>query len=396
MKFSSRFLILSLIFLGYIVILAAVASISSIASNNIQKLRLITQDLYEHPFAVSNASIDLKSSLFQVRNYVLQVAVIRKDIEYAKVTKPKVEALYKTIKADLAVIKGNFLGDMNRVIELETKLDQWTEIHKKIFAAAQQGDFKSAEILVISEGSPKFSEIEDLINYVVTFAQNKGRSFVVMADEDSNLIVFQTNALLIFLVIVVIVTAVIVIWRVIFLQNQLTRLATTDYLTGIPNRRHFIELAERELKRSLRYGNHFVLAVVDLDLFKRINDTYGHHAGDVVLKEFGVICRMDLRDTDILGRIGGEEFAIMLPNISLSEAKDVIERIREDVENANVQISKNSAIRFTASFGLSESNANTLDLDTIIKFADEALYQAKQTGRNKVSIHEDFAAIENH
>ena len=377
-------------------ILAAVASISSIASNNIQKLRLITQDLYEHPFAVSNASIDLKSSLFQVRNYVLQVAVIRKDIEYAKVTKPKVEALYKTIKADLAVIKGNFLGDMNRVIELETKLDQWTEIHKKIFAAAQQGDFKSAEILVISEGSPKFSEIEDLINYVVTFAQNKGRSFVVMADEDSNLIVFQTNALLIFLVIVVIVTAVIVIWRVIFLQNQLTRLATTDYLTGIPNRRHFIELAERELKRSLRYGNHFVLAVVDLDLFKRINDTYGHHAGDVVLKEFGVICRMDLRDTDILGRIGGEEFAIMLPNISLSEAKDVIERIREDVENANVQISKNSAIRFTASFGLSESNANTLDLDTIIKFADEALYQAKQTGRNKVSIHEDFAAIENH
>ena len=217
-----------------------------------------------------------------------------------------------------------------------------------------------------------------------------------MADEDSNLIVFQTNALLIFLVIVVIVTAVIVIWRVIFLQNQLTRLATTDYLTGIPNRRHFIELAERELKRSLRYGNHFVLAVVDLDLFKRINDTYGHHAGDVVLKEFGVICRMDLRDTDILGRIGGEEFAIMLPNISLSEAKDVIERIREDVENANVQISKNSAIRFTASFGLSESNANTLDLDTIIKFADEALYQAKQTGRNKVSIHEDFAAIENH
>ena len=377
-------------------ILAAVASISSIASNNIQKLRLITQDLYEHPFAVSNASIDLKSSLFQVRNYVLQVAVIRKDIEYAKVTKPKVEALYKTIKADLAVIKGNFLGDMNRVIELETKLDQWTEIHKKIFAAAQQGDFKSAEILVISEGSPKFSEIEDLINYVVTFAQNKGRSFVVMADEDSNLIVFQTNALLIFLVIVVIVTAVIVIWRVIFLQNELTRLATTDYLTGIPNRRHFIELAERELKRSLRYGNHFVLAVVDLDLFKRINDTYGHHAGDVVLKEFGVICRMDLRDTDILGRIGGEEFAIMLPNISLSEAKDVIERIREDVENANVQISKNSAIRFTASFGLSESNANTLDLDTIIKFADEALYQAKQTGRNKVSIHEDFAAIENH
>ena len=377
-------------------ILAAVASISSIASNNIQKLRLITQDLYEHPFAVSNASIDLKSSLFQVRNYVLQVAVIRKDIEYAKITKPKVETLYRSIKADLAVIKGNFLGDMNRVNELETKLDQWTEIHKKIFAAAQLGYFKSAEILVISEGSPKFSEIEDLINYVVTFAQNKGRSFVVMADEDSNLIVFQTNALLIFLVIVVIVTAVIVIWRVIFLQNQLTRLATTDYLTGIPNRRHFIELAERELKRSLRYGNHFVLAVVDLDLFKRINDTYGHHAGDVVLKEFGVICRMDLRDTDILGRIGGEEFAIMLPNISLSEAKDVIERIREDVENANVQISKNSAIRFTASFGLSESNANTLDLDTIIKFADEALYQAKQTGRNKVSIHEDFAAIENH
>ena len=110
-------------------ILAAVASISSIASNNIQKLRLITQDLYEHPFAVSNASIDLKSSLFQVRNYVLQVAVIRKDIEYAKVTKPKVEALYKTIKADLAVIKGNFLGDMNRVIELETKLAEFVPMH---------------------------------------------------------------------------------------------------------------------------------------------------------------------------------------------------------------------------------------------------------------------------
>jgi diguanylate cyclase (GGDEF)-like protein len=105
----------------------------------------------------------------------------------------------------------------------------------------------------------------------------------------------------------------------------------------------------------------------------------------MVLKKFCDICEKDLRDTDIFGRIGGEEFAIVLPNTPFNEAQEVIERIRQDIEKTDVQIGKDTPLHFTASFGMTEITDGT-DFDGIFKHADEALYQAKESGRNKVCV----------
>jgi diguanylate cyclase (GGDEF)-like protein len=168
------------------------------------------------------------------------------------------------------------------------------------------------------------------------------------------------------------------------LQTLLTLQATRDALTGIPNRRNFMDIASREIHRAQRYGHPLSLAVVDLDLFKRINDAHGHHTGDLVLQAFCRTCRNTLRDSDVIGRIGGEEFAILLPNTSQTEAQEVIERVRRAVAATLIPITGPAPLCFTASFGISTLHQGSGDLGNLLRRADGALYQAKERGRNQV------------
>lgn len=170
---------------------------------------------------------------------------------------------------------------------------------------------------------------------------------------------------------------------------NLEKQAYTDYLTGLNNRRSFIEKTEVELYRKERYGREFSLVMFDIDHFKLINDKYGHNIGDLVLKEIANICRMVLREIDIIGRIGGEEFAILLPETSIKEATQVAQRLRMAIEKANVASNSNEKIKFTASFGVTVTNNSNLTINELLNQADTALYIAKNSGRNKVVVKED-------
>ncbi len=163
---------------------------------------------------------------------------------------------------------------------------------------------------------------------------------------------------------------------------QLKKLSEIDKLTQINNRYCFIEKAERDLKRSIRYKRQFSLIFFDLDFFKKVNDTYGHQAGDAVLKEFAKTVNGELRSTDIFGRYGGEEFIVALPETDLKSAKLLAERIRKKVEMKNIAYEDDN-ISVTVSAGVSELLEDTR-LEAIINRADKALYKAKQSGRNKV------------
>jgi diguanylate cyclase (GGDEF)-like protein len=168
------------------------------------------------------------------------------------------------------------------------------------------------------------------------------------------------------------------------LQHELERLAQTDSLTGLANRRHFMLLAEKELSRTLRYGGALTVLMVDIDFFKKTNDTYGHSTGDIVLQALAERFRAELRDQDIVGRLGGEEFAIILPQTDAASALEVAERLRLAVETNGVVLPQGLPIRFTVSIGaavLSDSNTN---IEILLSQADKALYQAKRTGRNRV------------
>lgn len=172
------------------------------------------------------------------------------------------------------------------------------------------------------------------------------------------------------------------------LYREISRISVTDGLTGIYNRRYLMDALEREFSRASRHKEAFSLIMVDIDHFKKVNDTYGHQTGDVVLKETARILNDALRKSDTIGRYGGEEFCIILPETTLEGARAVAENLRALVE-AHVFHSGDTSLRATASLGVSsfpvEGITSSADL---LKRADEALYRAKEGGRNRVCVRE--------
>lgn len=174
------------------------------------------------------------------------------------------------------------------------------------------------------------------------------------------------------------------------LFNQVQALSIQDSLTGIFNRRHFIELCRHEIAHCLRTLEAFTVVMIDLDHFKNINDAYGHAVGDQVLIAFTRLTQSILRQYDIFGRLGGEEFALMLIGVTEAESYQIIERLRSTIEK-NPALNQEDTIPFTASFGAVSSqrlSSNNLEIEKMLRLADQALYQAKQSGRNRVSLYE--------
>ena len=165
-------------------------------------------------------------------------------------------------------------------------------------------------------------------------------------------------------------------------QERLRQLATTDGLTGLANRRRFLEALEHEVQRHRRYGTPLALISIDVDRFKRVNDTWGHAVGDEVLCGLAAICRAEVRDVDTVGRIGGEEFAVLLPDTAPEEAMAVAERLRAGVEAAPL-LTTAGPLTVTLSLGVSASPPCD-GADTLLREADRALYRAKAGGRNRV------------
>lgn len=168
------------------------------------------------------------------------------------------------------------------------------------------------------------------------------------------------------------------------MEDELRRLATTDPLTGVNNRRRYTEMSERELTRCIRYKHPLCVLMLDADHFKAINDTYGHEAGDRVLIAFADACTNELRDVDVLGRFGGEEFTITLPETSIEIAMDVAERLRQLLSEVVVTLDDGNDVTFSVSIGISELLGSDETLSDILNRADSALYKAKEGGRNQV------------
>ncbi len=166
-------------------------------------------------------------------------------------------------------------------------------------------------------------------------------------------------------------------------EERLRVLANTDTLNGIANRRHFLEQVELELARTDRFHNPGALIMLDIDYFKRINDTYGHAVGDAVLCHFTSTTQHRLRKIDLLGRLGGEEFGIFLPGTDAQGAMAFAEKLRAYIE-ATPAPSDRGMIRFTLSMGVAEFDPDDSVLETLMVRADIALYRAKEGGRNRV------------
>jgi diguanylate cyclase (GGDEF)-like protein len=166
-------------------------------------------------------------------------------------------------------------------------------------------------------------------------------------------------------------------------ELKLRELATRDMLTGLINRRSFLGLLAREIRRARRYGHTLCLMALDLDHFKRLNDTWGHLAGDEMLKIFATVCQDALRDIDHIGRLGGEEFGIIIPETTPDGARVVGERLLKAIRNMAIRYD-GAVLRMTASIGLA-CLAPDEELKDFLLRADQAMYQAKLLGRDRLA-----------
>lgn len=166
--------------------------------------------------------------------------------------------------------------------------------------------------------------------------------------------------------------------------EKLQELSDRDYLTGLYNRRKFEEFLSYEIKRSVRHQDKFTIIMIDLDNFKYVNDTYGHAAGDLVLKEVTEIFGSNLRNTDILARLGGDEFAVILPQTAYPEGFVVVEKLRASLEGTPISLMFDQII-LTASFGIAEYPEEGENIESLLTGSDLAMYKAKRAGKNTIA-----------
>lgn len=168
------------------------------------------------------------------------------------------------------------------------------------------------------------------------------------------------------------------------LERDATKQANYDMLTEVLTRRGFLTQAETLYKVIFRNRSSFVFAYIDVDNFKQINDEYGHHGGDEVLKSFALLVKKLIRESDLVGRLGGEEFGLVLPDTDIEGAKHILDKICLTAKNSSVMC-QDRAIKYTISIGVALFNQdNIVDLEELIKQADTALYRAKKSGKGRV------------
>lgn len=168
-------------------------------------------------------------------------------------------------------------------------------------------------------------------------------------------------------------------------NKQLEKISRIDGLTGLYNRRYWEEMCDAEFKRAMRTGGPATMMILDIDHFKKVNDNYGHPAGDKTIKMLAKIIAKAIRETDIAGRYGGEEFTILLPDTNVKSAQIVAERIRKLAEHLPVEYEEHT-IEFTVSIGLAEFHSSFGEYMAWVEKADQGLYEAKESGRNRVIV----------
>jgi len=182
--------------------------------------------------------------------------------------------------------------------------------------------------------------------------------------------------------------------NIVIADLELRRIAGKDQLTGALTRRGFIERVDQEISRHRRYGRPASLAMMDIDHFKSINDTHGHSAGDAVLREVARLLRVEARPNDLLGRLGGEEFAILMPESDATAGYQAVERLRRSIEDAHIEAAPGLQVRITASFGVVELSPAHSHPESWFAAADVLLYAAKRRGRNCcVAMSDDVLAM---
>lgn len=387
MKRQRKKAVLYILIAGFLIAFMGALLFLWIYFSSMRAMHQTTRNLYEQPYAVSKAALELKADVYQIRSNLLYATLIQADASVLQGVRAEIEAREHLVEAHLAVMQRNYSGDPQQVIKLRQKWQALNQVRDQMLQQLQSAHFSEANQLIGSRWTTAFAEVARLNESILAHASQRATQYVQESEQRLEMhtrsgLMYAALLLMLFLVV-----SVLVVWRIYQLHLETDKFAFTDFLTGIANRRHFMQELESEIRRSQRYALPFSFAMVDIDHFKKINDQYGHHAGDLVLQNFCLKCINALRTSDMVGRLGGEEFGILMPMTDLHEAARVIERLRSEVDHS-VMSDSGEQIHYTASFGLVSTSqlSGQQSLAQMMRMADAALYAAKQQGRNRVFI----------
>jgi diguanylate cyclase (GGDEF)-like protein len=371
-----------MLFLDSLLSLGGIVAATTLFLLGLEQQQAVTEQIYQHPFVVSNAALDLKMDVLALRNRMLELGMGARSVDD---TRAEVVELRRRIREELGVVQRSFLGDMARVKRMSDLIEVWNLDQEASFSDLSAGRNGIAFDRIGHSAGQEVDELLSLCEYVISFARNKAAEMIVESQaryrQTQQMIV--AGALLLGAVYLVILFKRGQAKRELFeeLHNQ----ANYDELTGAHNRRAFLNLASLEIERTSRLGGDLSLIAFDIDHFKRVNDEYGHASGDAVLRQFGVGCQDVLRKIDTFGRIGGEEFAVLLPGADVDEAARVAERIRAATERSVVR-TPSQDLSVTVSAGIARLGDTSMTVEQLLSAADGALYEAKRSGRNRIVI----------
>ena len=320
--------------------------------------------------------------MLEFRKYMLETMLSRKQAGDTQLA--RIQRFEEQMEGHLAIIRKEFLGDQTRVGDIVREMADWKKIREPIKARLIAGNPDGALSLALNEASPHIEQILVDTDYVISFARLRALRFV----EEGRARKVQAQ---LFLALLVVLSLAIYLALTSKLRQGILQIydlvehdATFDALTGAHNRRSLIKLGAAEIHRARRHRHPLSLMMMDLDHFKHVNDAHGHDAGDSVLCQFAAICSKHLREEDLLGRIGGEEFVILLPDTGLEGAMEAAERIRAEVAASRFKVAVGEYLSVTVSIGVTALSGEAT-IDTLLKVADDFLYQSKDAGRNRVS-----------
>ncbi|WP_018986767.1 GGDEF domain-containing protein [Methylophilus methylotrophus] len=379
--------VLYILIAGFLIAFVGALLFIWIYFSSMREMHQTTRKLYEYPFAVGNAALALEADLYQIRSHLLYVTLIQADRQQLANAEALIDACEQRAQQKIVTIARSYSRAPQQVMQLKQQLALLGNVREQVLQKLSAARYAEANQLIETEWTARFAKVAGLNEIILKDAHQHAIEYV---NESQQRLEQHTKrglsyaALLLSLFLGV---GAFVAWRIYQLHIEADKFAFTDFLTGIANRRHFIHELESEIRRSQRYELPFSFAMVDIDHFKKINDQHGHHAGDLVLQNFCLKCVNALRTSDIVGRLGGEEFGILMPMTDLHEAARVIERLRAEIDHS-VMTGHGEKIHYTASFGLVSTSqlGEQQGMAHLMKMADVALYTAKQQGRNRVFI----------
>ena len=324
------------------------------------KLATLNTMLSSEALKLKNAENKLKDSEKAIKKYQAEAKSLKELIETSKVEIAENEKIAIQQKQLVESIKTE-MSQKERQVEL---LANSIELNKEILK--EQVSKIESQNKVIATRDETITEQRSWL---------KANVFIILIFTIFIFVLWKTNAL-----------RQKANYKLKKLNKKLYELATTDGLTGLFNRRHFLETADNELQRSKRNKFNCTLMMVDIDHFKRVNDSYGHPAGDQVIVKVAELLSESMRQYDIVGRLGGEEFSMMLMDCDIEQAKEIAERLCAKISKEKIYYSKRT-ILVSVSIGLSQLEPEDEDIDEVSLRADRALYQAKEQGRNQVVIY---------